>query len=81
MLIKIIEEIMTTEQQLIIEGITVDLILELHRKYQMPVLSSIRRVYTSDTYKLVSDPDTGFLHYSHLYIFETLEKEIFYGTP
>lgn len=72
---------MTPEQRLAIEGITADLILELHKKYGVSVLNSMRTVYSSDTFRLLSNPMTGFYHYAYLYVFETLEKELLYGKP
>lgn len=70
---------MTPGQRLAIEGITADLIVELHKRYGISVMDSIRKVFSSDTFRLLSNPKTGLYHYGYLYVLETLETELLYG--
>lgn len=70
---------MTSGQRLAIEGITADLIVELHKRHGVSIMDSMRKVYSSDTFKLLSKPVTGLYHYGYLYVFEILEKELLYG--
>lgn len=74
-------EDMTPGQRLAIEGITSDLIAELHKRYGLSIMDSIRKVYSSDTFRILSNPATGLFHYGYLYVLETLEKELQYGKP
>ena len=70
----------TQEQfDIMVEGITSDLIYYLVEKEHQTLVTAIDTVYNSATYKALSNPETGLYYQSSGYVLDYLLKELQYG--
>ena len=65
--------------EIMVEGITSDLIYYLVEKEHQAVVNAIDTVYNSATYKALSNPETGLYYQSSGYVLDYLLKELQYG--
>ena len=65
--------------EIMVEGITSDLIYYLVEKEHQTVVNAIDTVYNSATYKALSNPETGLYYQSSGYVLDYLLKELQYG--
>jgi len=55
---------------------TAMLILQIREKYGLPLRRAMEIVYNSDTFRLLSDPETGEYREGSLYVLESLLGEL-----
>ena len=65
--------------EIMVEGITSDLIYYLVEKEHQTVVNAIDTVYNSATHKALSNPETGLYYQSSGYVLDYLLKELQYG--
>lgn len=65
-----------SEIQYMVECMARDLIVLLVEKNSIDVLSAVDAVYTSKTYRLLSDENSGLYFQSPYYVYEMLLREL-----
>ena len=61
--------------EIMVEGITSDLIYYLVEKEHQTVVNAIDTVYNSATYKALSNPETGLYYQSSGYVLDYLDRK------
>lgn len=64
------------DRQLLIEGITKDIIQYLMEDYGMDLQAAFRKLYNSETYEKLQDERTGLYLQSSGYVYDFLQNEI-----
>ena len=64
------------DRQLLIEGITKDIIQYLMEDYGMDLQTAFRKLYNSETYEKLQDERTGLYLQSSGYVYDFLQNEI-----
>ena len=64
------------DRQLLIEGITKDIIQYLMEDYGMELQGAFRKLYNSETYEKLQDERTGLYLQSSGYVYDFLQNEI-----
>lgn len=65
-----------TDQQLLIEGITKELIAYLMEDYHLDLHTALRRLYNPDTFAKLLDERTGLYIQSSGYVYDFLQQEL-----
>ena len=64
------------DRQLLIEGITKDMIQYLMEDYGLELQAAFRQLYNSETYEKLQDERTGLYLQSSGYVYDFLQNEI-----
>lgn len=70
---------MNDDIQFLIECLAVELTQLLMEKYNWDLLRAVDELYSSKTFELLNDPETGLYYESAVYVFTFLSNEIEIG--
>ncbi len=65
-----------TDRQFLIECLCEDLVPMLMEEYGLTDMEAIDRLYQSNTFAKIEDPQTGLYYQGAVYVFEYLKEEI-----
>ena len=65
-----------TDRQFLIECLCEDLVPMLMEEYGLTDMEAINRLYQSNTFAKIEDPQTGLYYQGAVYVFEYLKEEI-----